>query len=131
MADEEGISGVEKSLLSTRKMAELHQQPYYAYRNANSSSNVRMNSDSQMVGDKDITGAQKMFGTNKKTPKTYKCTHCSFFSTKRCNFVEHYRIHTGEKPFLCPQCSYRTGVMSNLRRHFRIIHAVERSQPYH
>ncbi|XP_066976271.1 uncharacterized protein [Macrobrachium rosenbergii] len=52
--------------------------------------------------------------------KVHRCPYCSYKSDKRSNFLEHFRTHTGEKPYACTVCCYRTGVRGNLNRHFRL-----------
>ncbi|MCL4121353.1 UNVERIFIED_CONTAM: hypothetical protein GTU68_016911 [Idotea baltica] len=39
------------------------------------------------------------------------------------------RIHTGEKPYQCCLCSYRSNQSSNLRSHIRRVHLGEASSP--
>lgn len=74
-----------------------------------------------------IVGGRPHSGEVKKLPKMHHCPHCSFSSKNNCHFVEHCRIHTGEKPYSCSLCLYRTGDKSNLKKHVRT-HSKER--PY-
>ncbi|KAK7085755.1 hypothetical protein SK128_026433, partial [Halocaridina rubra] len=48
--------------------------------------------------------------------------HICGSSVSRANLRRHIRTHTGEKLYGCPQCSYRTGDRSNLRRHHSSVH---------
>ncbi|XP_066976257.1 uncharacterized protein [Macrobrachium rosenbergii] len=65
------------------------------------------------------------FLLDKKMPRVHRCPHCNYRSFNRSHFTEHYRIHTGEKPFTCPRCSYQTGVRGNFKRHLRVKHQLE------
>ena len=50
------------------------------------------------------------------------CPFCPKVMTKLSNMKVHIRSHTGEKPFQCPHCDYRTSVNSNLRKHINHKH---------
>lgn len=39
--------------------------------------------------------------------------------------IQHRRMHTGEKPHLCPHCAYRSARRDNLRSHVRRVHKKE------
>ncbi|KAK8744079.1 hypothetical protein OTU49_000989 [Cherax quadricarinatus] len=67
-----------------------------------------------------VTGTGKILTSSRKVPKIHQCPHCTFTSTNRSHFKEHFRIHTGERPFSCPHCSYQTSDQWNLKRHIRI-----------
>lgn len=56
--------------------------------------------------------------------KSYKfiCCVCDYHSYYNQNMVRHFRKHTGEKPFKCPLCEYKSNDPSNLKFHMRIKH---------
>ena len=52
----------------------------------------------------------------------YQCPVCckEFYDKKDCR--RHYMIHTGEKPFSCPYCQYRSNRGSSLSQHIATRH---------
>ncbi|KAJ7478398.1 hypothetical protein FB451DRAFT_1452907 [Mycena latifolia] len=47
---------------------------------------------------------------------------CSHRTLQRSNMNTHFRIHTGEKPQLCPDCVYSTGDPASLTQHRKKMH---------
>lgn len=52
----------------------------------------------------------------------YFCCWCGKASTTRYDYEKHHRTHTGEKPFNCHICPFRTGDRSSLSKHVRRHH---------
>ncbi|KAK7083019.1 hypothetical protein SK128_000689 [Halocaridina rubra] len=49
--------------------------------------------------------------------KPFICPQCPYRTGFKGNLVKHIRIHTGEKPYSCPLCQYATSFKNNLNRH--------------
>ena len=49
--------------------------------------------------------------------KPFVCTQCSYSSTTADNLKTHLRIHSGEKPFSCTQCEFSCTRVSYLKKH--------------
>lgn len=57
---------------------------------------------------------------------SYVLRLCYIFDSKiilcELQLIQHRRMHTGEKPHLCPHCPYRSARRDNLRSHVRRVH---------
>ena len=51
--------------------------------------------------------------------KPFACSTCSYRTSHASHLRVHERTHTGEKPFACSMCEFRTSNAGNLRRHGR------------
>ncbi|KAK4310598.1 hypothetical protein Pmani_017853 [Petrolisthes manimaculis] len=51
------------------------------------------------------------------TGKVHHCPQCSYSTTFIHNLKRHILRHTGEKPFTCPKCSYTTSRKDLLKEH--------------
>ena len=56
--------------------------------------------------------------------KSFACDLCTKKFTMRAQLVRHQLIHTGDKPFVCPYCIYRSAIVENLRKHCHAVHKV-------
>ncbi|XP_066976252.1 zinc finger and BTB domain-containing protein 7B-like isoform X10 [Macrobrachium rosenbergii] len=83
---------------------------------------------SQMALQVDAVYSNKVPSKLSKEPKKHQCPCCTYSTNNQCHLMEHYRTHTGEKPFLCPHCAYKTGNKCNLKRHIILVHTSKNFQ---
>lgn len=56
--------------------------------------------------------------------REWRCSYpdCGYVTDRESWLKQHYRKHTGEKPFACPLCSFRSAQKGNVNVHIKRVH---------
>lgn len=57
--------------------------------------------------------------------REYKCEHCGIVLKTKLGYVQHIRLHTGEKPYACKHCGETFSASSRRSEHIRKCHSSE------
>ncbi|KAA0202717.1 hypothetical protein HAZT_HAZT000653 [Hyalella azteca] len=52
----------------------------------------------------------------------YTCMYCGKAFMCRTHMERHVRVHTGERPYACPYCSYKASQKGSVKRHVLMVH---------
>lgn len=69
-----------------------------------------------------VDSCAEYFNVQDCQERLFLCKVCPYRSFKKWDFMNHIRIHTGEKPFSCPFCPHKSALKNNLRRHIMLKH---------
>ncbi|XP_050359825.1 zinc finger protein 546-like [Nymphalis io] len=57
-----------------------------------------------------------------ETDPSYTCQHCSIVLKTRLGYIQHLRLHTGERPYACDTCGESFSASSRRSEHIRKVH---------
>jgi len=80
------------------------------------------NNDGQTRRSAPTTRQLRAMQDNKTKVKKHHCDTCPMQFERPSNLKVHQRIHTGARPFICPDCKRDFTTASNMTRHRKRIH---------
>ncbi|XP_031766436.1 zinc finger protein 184-like isoform X2 [Galleria mellonella] len=58
--------------------------------------------------------------------RSYKCNCCGIVLRSRLGYIQHMRLHTGEKPYACSYCNETFSASSRRSEHVRKVHKCQK-----
>ena len=92
-------------------------------------SRSKADSDTEYNPRADLKGGNSA-GKSNGSAKSHHCRYCSKSFPRNYCVKRHERMHTGERPFQCKECSRSFSDRSNLLQHVRSQHTKERTNTY-
>lgn len=71
----------------------------------------------------------KFWHTNKESRQKYLCDECGKGFRAKTFLDQHMRVHTGERPYACAECDYKSKTPGALRRHMET-HSTASVRPF-
>ncbi|KAL7394522.1 hypothetical protein ABVT39_027329 [Epinephelus coioides] len=85
----------------------------------NNPKSLQRNANATDCGDGDEEANANVSHTKRRGKTHLKCSYCGHISKFLSQFIIHQRIHTGERPFKCPECGRGFSKNSNLNLHLK------------
>ncbi|XP_064091890.1 protein bric-a-brac 2-like isoform X1 [Macrobrachium nipponense] len=106
-----------------QQQQQQQQQPQHG--GGGSASDLFVQQQNVMVGEGSLPPPLDFLKKKDKGQRDYVCQFCGREFGHRTNLQAHLRIHTGEKPFRCLYCPYRTALKGNLKMHTISRHKID------
>lgn len=65
-------------------------------------------------------GSQHTSPGKRPLPRNHVCSFCLKTFCKSEDLKRHIRVHTGERPYCCTSCPYRSALKGNLKQHLKV-----------
>ncbi|XP_066966991.1 zinc finger and BTB domain-containing protein 14-like isoform X2 [Macrobrachium rosenbergii] len=77
--------------------------------------------------EKQVVNDSRMDTDNSRHAREWRCMfpECGYVTDRESWLKQHFRKHTGERPFVCPYCSFRSAQRGNLNVHIKRVHLID------
>ncbi|XP_068248106.1 zinc finger and BTB domain-containing protein 49-like isoform X2 [Palaemon carinicauda] len=77
--------------------------------------------------EKQVLNDPRLDVDNSRHAREWRCMfpECGYVTDRESWLKQHFRKHTGERPFSCPYCSFRSAQKGNLNVHVKRVHLID------